>query len=135
MKLLLICLCLYMLPTVASAQEFQDPATSNWFKSLKGLSQNGESYSCCDQSDCHPTQAAQVNGIWIVRSEYGKDGETIPIPPEKILPGKVSPFSLAGVGLGVLCEAMSAGSSAKQATGSMGTQVMIYCFVVPPNFS
>lgn len=121
-------------PIKVRAQAFQDPATSSWFKSLYGISQNGSTYSCCDQSDCHPTPAEFIDGHWVARTALGKDGELIAVPPEKVLSGVVSPFARAGVGLAVLCEVAAGSFNGAQVVGSMGTPLLVYCFVIPPTF-
>lgn len=109
-----------------------DSATSEWFRSLK---QPVSEFSCCSEADCHPTPARFIEGVWWARTSEGKDGEFVPVPKEIIVTGKASPFVRDGEGLAVLCESEYAGAYTKQVTGSMGSTVFLYCYVIPPNFS
>ncbi len=120
--------------TGAGAQEFKDTGTANWFKSLTGISRNGASYNCCDQSDCHPIRAEFIDGMWVSRTKVGRDDEVIVIPADRVLKDKVSPFSIAGIGLAVLCETDDGGGDTRRVIGDKGTVVLVYCFVIPPTF-
>ena len=50
-----------------------DPATSQWYNSLK---LPGSTSLCCSQSDCRPTEERIVDGhreVWIGKTEFGPD--------------------------------------------------------------
>lgn len=111
-----------------------DSGTADWYKSLQGINDSGGFYSCCDVSDCSPKRAVFVDGHWVTRSRYGKPDELFVVPDRRILKGKVSPYAEAGEGLAVVCETENISGNATRVTGSMGTSVSIYCFVIPPNF-
>lgn len=119
-------------PALAASDTYKDGATSEWFKSL--IIPGSDGWSCCDQSDCHPTPAEFTDGHWVAMTREGKDGEWLPVPDESILKDKVSPFQKDGIGLAVLCEAKTGNARAVPVTGTMGSKVMVYCFTIPPNF-
>lgn len=117
------------LKTTARAAEIDAPALSisgkpdidrgKWFNSLR---QPLTGASCCDISDCHPTESEWKDGAWhaIVAGKWRT------IPDEVILKKKVS----------ILEDAVVCNASEFQAIPGMGASVRveeprIYCFVPP----
>ena len=66
---------------------------ARWYR---GLKMPGNGHSCCDVSDCRPTQARQVNGGWQALAE---DGVWLDIPPQLIIEDTVHPGGSA-----VMCQ-------------------------------
>lgn len=67
-------ICIVLAWTVSARAEDR----SSWFKSLM---RNDGGGSCCDASDCKPTNARFVNGKW--EAEFA--GSFTPVPDAKII--------------------------------------------------
>lgn len=118
--------------------QYADPPTAQWFQDLRlklPEHQGGDEFGCCGAYDCTPTKAVYMDGQWWTAMRAGKPGELFPVPEERVLKDKVSPFAEGGEGLAVLCEAQYQHAYAAKLTGSMGSTGFLFCFVVPPTFS
>lgn len=105
---------------------YKDSATSAWFKGLQVYStDSGQDVGCCDQSDCHETNAVWQDGGWWAESRLYK-GEWVRVPAANVV-NQPNPTMNA-----VLCEARGGLPSFRQVTVPGGKDDWLYCFVPPP---
>lgn len=113
-------------PAWAADVQYQDGATSAWFKGLRvDVPGANLKVSCCDQSDCRQTKAEWMNGGWWAASRQ-YPGEWVRVPDANVVK---EPNPLLNA---VLCEAFGGRDEFKVLTVPSGKIDFLYCFVPPP---
>lgn len=109
-----------------AAGAYSDTPTSEWFKSLNiRVPGSREVVSCCDQSDCKPTQADWRGDAWWAESRIFP-GEWVTIPANRVL---TEPNPLMNA---VICEAVGGRTEFGVRTVPSGKVDYLYCFEPPP---